>query len=163
MLLLHLISWLIVSLQWTTNISFHVIVTVNSIIWNCLVLATTIGGYFYIITATLYRRRKLSNGSIGIPPLRINYTIPLCITITFICFMVIPNIVLSSSEELQRSSIWFLVVFRLNMISDPLTYILVIKFKSIKSRSSRKESRKSIASISYSTAESNFTTGTSVN
>ena len=155
-IILHLLSWLIGCMQWIADVSFYNIAGVNSLFWDFLVLAITIGGYVYIITASLCRRRKMNKSSSRIPPLKINYTIPLCIAGSFVCFMVIPDIVLTSNDKLHNS-VWFSVVFKLNLICDPLSYIIVSKFKVNKNSISRTSQQKSNITVSYSKKESNCT------
>ena len=119
-IVIFLISSVLGIIEW---FGVNVITTVIAPFWSCLNCFVIIGGYSYIILSTHIRRRKLIKDSSSTTAPNIRYTVPFCISATFFLFLVIPDIVLSVNMDLY--CIWFLVVWALNMICDPLIYVLI--------------------------------------
>ena len=129
LVIVHLISLMVGFLKWQMCDSVHhqIVAMVNSLVWDCLILIITVVGYTYIILTILIARKILNKSSSSIPTLKIKYTIPLCITGTFVCFCVVPDLICVINRNLY--SVWLVVIWNLNLISDPLIYVLISKCK----------------------------------
>ena len=145
----HLVSWVsgtLIFLTLQVDLYYTSLEMVAYMCWNCLTVISTIGGYTYIILITRARRRTLRNTSSSVPTVNIKYIIPMCITATFFGFVVVPDIVLNIKLELY--CVWFRVVWNLNMISDPLIYVISYKYQGKRQDSRYDVSRERAVSLS---------------
>ena len=120
------ITWLISScfgpLTWYLPSKFY------WLFWHALGTITIIGGYSYIIRTTLQRRKTLHDElSSNINVLNIKYEVPLSIAVTYLTFVVVPIIILLIDDSLY--SIWIVVLWDMNLVADPLVYVIFVKFR----------------------------------
>ena len=87
-----------------------------------------LGSYSYILVAFRRRRRSLNNHSSRVNVPKIKYKIPLSIALSILCCMLIPSLVLQIDNHLY--SIWIHVIWYLEIICDPLIYVVGSRRKS---------------------------------
>ena len=95
------------------------------LVMNPFSLLIILSGYIYIFLTVNMRNQTLRENLWTTAKSRIRFAIPFCILASFCCFILIPNLVLCSNFKLM--SIWFQVVWYLNFIVDPLTYVVITK------------------------------------
>ena len=105
--------------------SYKCFTTIFHFVMDPLSLLIILSGYVYIVLTVKMRNRALRDKAATKP--KIKFAIPFCILASFCCFILIPNLVLCSNFKLM--SIWFQVVWYLNFIVDPLTYVVITKLR----------------------------------
>ena len=98
--------------------------------WDCLVAMVIVIGYSYIIIAVRRQKRRVSANTASVLSPQFKYRIPLLISVTFILFFCITDWVILVHQEFY--SIWIVVIWYLNLICDPLTYVVFTKKQNIK-------------------------------
>ena len=90
--------------------------------WSTITTASILISYSYILIV-LYRQkhRFRRNSFIRIGNQRFNYEVLLCITLSYIVTMFIPDMVIVIDKELY--TVWILVIWYTNHLIDPLIYV----------------------------------------
>ena len=108
--------------------------------WNVLdacTVTTLLVSYTYIIMTVHKQKRifKLNSSCRS----QFKYQIPLCICLTYLAFIFIPNLTLSIKSDLH--GLWFMVVYSVNYCCDPLIYVLFSQYEKRRKRKLVKNSR----------------------
>ena len=142
---------IVLLLIWVLSIMCAVICAIefdmNTIIWmfwSSITIASILISYSYI-AMVLYKQKQFQRNSSCTHVQRFNYKIPLCITLSYILTMFIPDIVVVIDETLF--TVWTLVIWYTNFLIDPLVYVFFRVF--YKRRSERQ--------LSVSSRNSNIT------
>ena len=99
---------------------FPATITKMMIGWNCLMIVIFTITYTYIFVVVVKRSKHINTRR------HLNLKVPISIVIGFICFYLIPGILVQLG--VTQYSAWLLVVFLLNTLSDSIIYILSTRY-----------------------------------
>ena len=91
--------------------------------FDLTIIIVIITSYSYISIAVLVRRRAIRRNGSQSNSVNIRYQIPLCIVITFVVTIFVPDLILLVRPDFY--SVWIEVIWTLNWISDPLAYVIL--------------------------------------
>ena len=90
------------------------------IVMDTITTATLVMSYSYIII-TVHRQNRIFKRNSSVRS-QFKYKIPLCICLTYLIFIFIPDMIINIKSDLPI--LWFSVVFSINYCSDPLIYVV---------------------------------------
>ena len=95
--------------------------TIIWLFWSSTTITSIVLSYSYISVVLFKQNQKMRRKTSTSTQHQFNYRIPLCITLSYVLAMFIPDIVVVADKSLF--TVWTLVIWYTNFLVDPLIYV----------------------------------------
>ena len=123
---------LVVILMWVLSLTCAIISVTNPspfknttiwVFWSVLTIFSIGIPYTYVFIVIYRQKRRFTKDSTRIIAPNFKYEIPLCITVSYILLVFIPDVMIMVDIRLLTG--WILVIYHTNYLVDPLVYVLL--------------------------------------